>query len=162
MPRGMDVVQQELTRLETAQDTAEPRPVECAASFLQRSLETTKDTFAVAVLLQLANDPCTGVAETLVVDVYGVLRRQHYAEPKGARLLHQGEQGHLGGRIERVRREVPEHLVEVEQIPQRIRPLLETHPGKNLLKQERHEEHALTSDKCAMEKMLQRGLPSGV
>src|SRR5450830_296018 len=143
MPGGMDVVQQELARLETAQDTAEPRPVERATPFLQGSLEAAEHTFAVAVLLKLADDPGTGVAETLVVDVHGVLGRQHHAEAKRACLLHQGEQGHLGWWVERVRWEVPEHLVEVQEGTQRIRPLLETQPGKNLLEQERHEEHAL-------------------
>src|SRR5450830_838565 len=143
MPGGMDVVQQELARLETAQDAAEPRPVERSTPFLQGSLEAAEHTFAVAVLLKFADDPGTGVAEALVVDVHGVLGRQHHAEAKRACLLHQGEQGHLGWWVERVRWEVPEHLVEVQEGTQRIRPLLETHPGKNLLEQERHEEHAL-------------------
>src|SRR5450830_1746882 len=54
MPGGMDVVQQELARLETAQDAAEPRPVERSTPLLQGSLEAAEHTFAVAVLLTFA------------------------------------------------------------------------------------------------------------
>jgi len=50
----MDVVQQELTWLETAKNPAEPCPVEYATPFLQGSLEAAEHTLAVAVLLQFS------------------------------------------------------------------------------------------------------------
>ena len=67
--------------------------------------------------------------ESLVVEVDGVLRRQHDADAERARLLEQRQQRRLRRRI-RDRREVAEDLVHVEDRAQAGRARLAAHPRR--------------------------------
>ena len=134
------VVHQEDAFAESGQDFFDPAPVEGAAG--RRALEPRHDAVLVAFGLEPADEPGPGVGQALVVEVDRVLGRQHDPQPEGARLLEQGEQRLLGGRVAD-RREVAEDLVHVEQRAQAGGPRLGPHPGEDLVQQLGDEEHAL-------------------
>src|SRR5438045_6299592 len=52
-----------------------------------------------SVGLETTDAPGACVAEGAVVEVHGVLRREDEADTEGARLLHEGNQRALGGRV---------------------------------------------------------------
>ncbi len=95
----------------------------------------------VALRLQAADEPGAGVAQALVVEVDGILRRQHDAEPEGAGLLHQRQHRCLRRR-HGARREKAEHLVHVEERAQAGRAGLAPHPRDQFVGHQGHDEHA--------------------
>ncbi len=95
----------------------------------------------VALRLQAADEPGAGVAQALVVEVDGILRRQHDAEAERARLLHQRQHRQLGRR-HRARREEAEHFIHVEDRAQAGGAGLAAHPRDELVRDQRHDEHA--------------------
>jgi len=82
------------------------------------------------------------VGKALVVEVDGVLRRQTTPTPCRAGLLEQREHRPLRGRV-RGRREESEHLVHVDERPQRARPGLPAHPRLHLVEDQRDDEQPL-------------------
>ncbi len=134
------VVEQEDAIAERRDQLLELRAIEPALA--RGALEPVQHALLVLVGLQAPDQPGAGVGEALVVEVDGVLGRQHDAQPERARLLEQRQQRLLGGRL-RGRREVAEDLVHVEQRAQAGRARLAAHPGQHGVQQQRHEEHAL-------------------
>ena len=106
------------------------------------SFQSIQHTEFVALGLQPADEPRSTVRQPLVVEVDGVLRRQHHTQSERPRLFEQREHRQLRGRIGR-RREVAKHLIHVEHGPQARRAGLRPHPRNHLVQQDRHEEHPL-------------------
>ena len=153
----MHVVQQEdplLRRRRAAASTAfGSRPAPCRPS---------REPLAVLLRLQRPHHPGAHVGEALVVEVHGVLRGEHHAHALGARLLQQGEQRPLGRRVGRVRREVAEDLVHVDEGAQ----LASCRPGAASRSSPcrggaRSRRAAPRPTRCAVETIERRGRPSG-
>jgi hypothetical protein len=106
------------------------------------ALQPLEHALLVALGLQPPEQPGAGVPEALVVQVHRVLRREHHAEPVGARLLEQRQQRLLRRRVGH-RREEAEDLVHVEQRAQARGAGLRAHPAEHLGQQQRDEEHPL-------------------
>ncbi len=138
----VDVVHQEHAASEPGQDLLGPGPIEARAGGCGGPLQALHHPRLVALGLQSPQEPGARVREALVVEVHGVLRRQHHAESVGAGLLEQCQHRQLRGRIRRGR-EVAEDLVHVEERAQAAGAGLLAHPGDHLVQQHRHEEHAL-------------------
>ena len=120
------------------------------------------EPLAVLLGLQRPHHPGAHVGEALVVEVHRVLGGEHDAHPLRARLLEQGQQRPLGGRVRGVRREVAEDLVHVDERAQLGRPALAAHPGLDLVEQERrHEERAPRRRGARSRRSTSRGRPSG-
>jgi hypothetical protein len=132
------VVQQEHARLQPADQRRQRGRVRSAG----RGGQPFEHAFLVALGLQLADEPGARVGQALVIEVDRVLRGQHHAQARGARLLEQRQQRRLRGRIGR-RRHEPEQLVHVEHGTQARGARLPPRPGQQRLQQQRHEEHAL-------------------
>ena len=96
----------------------------------------------VALGLQPADEPRAGVGERLVVEVDGVLRREHDAEAGGTRLLEQRQQRPLrrrvGDRRRGSRRPRPCRAARAGSSCRTARA-----PTPRPLQEQRHEEHAL-------------------
>ena len=99
------------TRLRVASSSALERP----PASMPAPSRPSRRRVAVLLGLQLAHQPHAHVGEALVVEVDGVLRREHDADALRARLLQQREQRPLGRRVGRMRREVAEDLVHVDE-----------------------------------------------
>ena len=118
-----------------------------AAGLEARALQAAREPLAVLLRLQRPHHPGAHVGEALVVEVHGVLGGEHDAHALRARLLEQGEQRPLGGRVGGVRREVAEDLVHVDEGAQLGGAALAAHPGLHLVEQERgHEEPLLVGE----------------
>ena len=88
----MHVVHQEHPLAEAGEHGVHRRPVKARSSIGCRAFESIQHAHLVPVGLQSANKPRAGVGQSLVVDVDGILRRQHHSETERARLLEQGQQ----------------------------------------------------------------------
>jgi len=106
-------------------------------------LHPVHEPVLVALGLQLAYEPGTGVGHGLVVHVHRVLSGQQDTQAERPGLLEQHHERCLGGRIEGIWRNVPGDLVEVQQRPQRVRALLAAHPGHQFVEHGGHHEHPL-------------------
>ena len=93
----------------------------------------------VVLRLEPPDEPGARVGHRLVVEVDGVLRREHEPEPEGAALLEDREDRLLRGRLP-VGRHVAEDLVHVRERAQVGRSLLSSHPRHELREDERHDE----------------------
>ncbi len=96
----------------------------------------------VAIGLQPADHPRSGVRHRLVVEVDRILGRQHHADTERSSLLHQRQDRFLG-RWHRRRWQVAGDLVHVQQRSEIARPALAAHPGDQLGEDERRDELAL-------------------
>ena len=108
----------------------------------RRARHAVEQPRLVAVGLQPADHPGAGVRDRLVVDVHRVLRRQDHAEAERPRLLHQGHDRLLGGRVRRGRQAPARDLVHVEHRSQAGGTALLAHPGDELREHEGHHELA--------------------
>ncbi len=70
-------------------------------------------------------------------------KRQHHADAKGTGHLEQRQQWTLARWIRRMRRQVAEHLVKIEQAAQRGGAREAPHPRHHLLEEQGDKEHAL-------------------
>ena len=122
------------------------------------SFQSIQHTEFVALGLQPADEPRSTVRQPLVVEVDGVLRRQHHTQSERPRLFEQREHRQLRGRIGR-RREVAKHLIHVEHGPQARRAGLRPHPRNHLVQQDRHEEHPLGVRQMRQRQNRQARLP---
>ena len=104
--------------------------------------EAFDDAHFVALGLEAADEPGSGVGQAAVVEVDGVLGRKDDAEAVGARLLEEGQHGGLGRRVG-VGWEVAEDFVHVEDGAQGGGSGLAAGPGEDFVEQDGHEEHAL-------------------
>ena len=138
----MDVVHQEHAFVEARQGPLEGGAIEAGSARSRGAFESVEHPRLVALGLQSAEEPGATIREALVVEVDGILGREHTAEAERAGLLQQRQHRRLARRI-RGRRKESEDLVHVEQRAQRLAARLGSHPGDELAEQERHDEHAL-------------------
>jgi hypothetical protein len=136
------VVQEEDPAPEAAQDLLQGPAVEALVAAGGRTLQAVEHARAVALRLEAPDEPRPGVGEPLVVEVDGVLGREHHADAERARLLEERQERELRRRV-RDRREVAEDLVHVEQRPETGRAGLRPDPAEHLVQEERDEEHPL-------------------
>ncbi len=101
-----------------------------------------EEAVLVPLGLQAPDEPGAGVGQALVIQVHGVLRREHDPEAEGPGLLEQGEQGPLGRRFAHGR-EVAEDLVHIKEGAKAGRPGLGSHPAEKLVEEDGHKEHPL-------------------
>jgi hypothetical protein len=107
----------------------------------RRPLEPVEHACLVAIRLQAAQEPGPGVAQALVVEVHGVLRREDDPDAEGPRLFQQRQERRFRRRCGDGR-EIAGDLVHVDDRPQAARPALAPHPADDLVQQQRDEEHA--------------------
>ena len=135
----MHVVQEEHPLVERRKQSIRRRAIERAGG---RALETVEHPRLVALGLQPAEEPGAGVRQAFVVEVDRVLRRKQDPDTERAPLFEERQKRSLRRRI-RDRREVADDLVHVDDGAQARRAGLGTHPGDDLVEQQRHEEHPL-------------------
>ena len=107
---AVDVVEQEDALLRRGEELRRPPPARAprpASPLASRSRS--------CCVCSVPDHPGAHVGEALVVEVDGVLRREHDAHALRARLLEQRQQRPLRRRVRRVRREVAEDLVHVDE-----------------------------------------------
>ena len=119
----VNVVHQEYTFAQTGQNLLRSCSIEFLAAFARRAFESFDEPLLVALGLQAADEPRSCVRQTFVVEIHWILRRQHDADTKGARLFQQRKQRPFRGRI-RYWREVSEDLIHVEDGAETGRPRL--------------------------------------
>ena len=130
--------EQELPFLEPADGRRERVDVRVA----RRRAQALQDARLVALGLQPTDEPGAGVRHRLVVEVDGVLGREHGADPERPALLEQRQDRLLRGRRRR-RRHVPEDLIHVDERAQVGRPRQPAHPRDDLRQHKRDDELAL-------------------
>ncbi len=135
----MHVVEQERAAAYAADDVAQLGGAGAAGGGRGESLEQPR---LVALGLQSPHEPGASVGERLVVEVHGVLRGQREPHPVRPRLLQEGHERLLGGRLGHGRQET-EQLVDVDEGPQAARAALRARPGHHLGEQQAEEEAAL-------------------
>ena len=130
--------EEELALAEAADRLVELRDVRAAA----RRAEPLEHPGLVVLGLEAPDEPRARVRHRLVVQVDGVLGREHEAEPERAALL-EDRQDRLLRRRRGARGHVAEHLVHVRERAQVGRALLAPHPRHELREDERDDELAL-------------------
>ena len=139
--RGVGVLggdEHELALLERADRGVERGDVGSACG----RAEALEHARLVVLRLEAADEPRARVRHRLVVEVDGVLGREHEPEPERAALLEDRQDRLLGGRCRR-RRHVAGDLVHVRERAQVGRAGLPAHPGDELPEDERRHEHPL-------------------
>ena len=154
-------VHQEHALAETGKNLFDLLSVEVAAGFTGRAFQSVHQAVLVALGLQPADEPGPAVRRAFVVEIDGVLRREHDAYAEGARLFEQREQRLLRWRI-RDRREVAEDLVHVEDGAQAGGAGLRARPASASFSSSETKNIRSVSLRCAIEMTAMRGLPSGV
>ena len=136
----MHVVQQEASFAEACQRALHALLVEIS---LARAFEPLHHARFVAFGLQAADEPGARVRQALVVEIHGVLRREHEPETVGSRLFQQCQEQRLRWRV-RNRRHEAENLVHVEDGAQaRACPAAARIQAMRFVQQHCDEEHAL-------------------
>ena len=118
------------------------RAVKAGVGCNGRAFQAIHHARFVALRLQTADEPGARVAQTLVIQVHGVLCCQDNADAKRARLLEQGQQRQLGRRVGDGR-EITKNLIHVHQGAQAGRARLRAHPTEHLVEQQGDEKHTL-------------------
>ena len=128
--------EQELALLRARRSPRRARPTSVPPAAERSPSSTRALSFSVC---SRPDEPCARVRHRLVVEVDGVLRREHEPEPERAALLEDRQDRLLRGR-RGGRRHVAEDLVHVRERAQVGRPRLAAHPGDELREDERDDE----------------------
>jgi len=136
------IVHQEHAAAQAREDTLNILAVELRPGAGRCAFQAVQHARLVALGLQAADHPRPGIRKRLVIQVNRVLRGKHQPQPEGARLLDQGQHGHLRRRVAQ-RRQKTKDFIHVEDRTQAVRSRLRAHPPQHLVEQQGDKEHAL-------------------